>query len=124
MVLIVLEIVMSVSLAYQEASDSDLCVIGEPSSCSGVQDSTYGKIFGIKLSYLALFAFMILLTLYLVSENLFLLSTILGGAAAIYFIIIQWFVLKQSCSTCLLIDGTMVIILILSIINRFIQKTK
>jgi len=122
MVLIVLEMVLSMSLAYQEISNSDLCVVGEPKSCASVQDSIYGKIFGIKLPYWALLAFMVLLTLYLTKENLFLAATILGGGMAIYLISVQFFILKQACSTCLLIDGTMVLILIITVVNRFVKK--
>jgi len=124
MVLIVLELVLAASLSYRAAYNQNLCLFGEQVNCSDVQNSAYGQLFGIKISYLALLGFVGLLTLFLINDNLFLIATIIGALGAAYFIIIQTVVLKQTCSTCLLLDITMLILLVLVTINRFIPKSK
>ena len=122
LVLIILEIVLSISIAYQNTQGSELCIVGQPDSCNNVQSSGYSKIFGIRISYLAPLAFIALLILYLTKEGWYLISTGIGALGAIYFLVIQIWVIKSVCSTCVLVDGTMMIIFILSIINRLPKK--
>ncbi|MEK6938080.1 MAG: vitamin K epoxide reductase family protein [Nanoarchaeota archaeon] len=122
LVLIILEIVLSASLVYQSWQGSNLCIVGNPASCNDVQSSSYNDIFGIKITYLAFFAFIALLVLYFSKENWFLFCAGIGTLGALYFLFIQFFVLKTVCSTCLLVDGVMMIIFILSLVNRRITK--
>lgn len=121
-VLIILEIVLSASLVYQSRQGSNLCLVGNPVSCNEVQNSSYNDIFGIKITYLAFFYFFTLLILYLSKEKWFLVCAALGTLGALYFLFIQLFVLKTVCSTCLLVDGMMMVILVLSLVNKRITK--
>lgn len=118
--LIFIQIGLSAYLIYESNTSGYICVVGE--SCDYVQNTQYGTMFGIKLAYLAIFAFVFLGLIYFVNRYLFLASSIVGALFSIYFISIQLFVLKQICSTCMLLDGTMIIIVILAIINFFVNK--
>jgi uncharacterized membrane protein len=113
-VLMVFEILISSYLIYEDKTKpvASVCIMG--SSCESVQTSVYGKIFGIKLPYYALGAFSLLLLLFFISKKLYYAGTITGSLCSLYLIVIQLFVLKQICSTCMLIDITMFSILVLS----------
>jgi len=124
LILIILELFLSSYLAYQTLTSSDTCLIGQQSQCQEVQNSSYGKLFGIKLAYLAVFAFLILLILYFTNQELFFLAAIFGAGASAYFILLQWFVLKQQCSTCLVIDGMMILIFLSAGIKRLVKRRK
>ena len=91
--LIIIEIVLSAILAYSALTKTTLCVSGF--DCGAVQDSVYGKIFGIKLSYLGVFAFTGLLIVFFLSLKypkeggyLFLASATIGGIGAACFLFI------------------------------------
>ncbi len=120
--LIILELCLSVYLIYESQTLGNLCVAGQ--GCDLVQSSSYAYLFGIKLMYIAIFAFLFLMTLFIFSEPLFVLASIIGAAFAFYFISLQLFVLKQICSTCVVIDSTMILIAILGIIGYFTLKKK
>ena len=117
----VLALFLSIYIAYETASNSQICVIGK--GCSVVQNSEYNALFGIKLAYLGLIAFIVLLLISLLvhkkrlSEKYFTLSTILGSIFAIYFIFLQVFIIKALCSSCLAIDSIMIIIFILELLR-------
>jgi uncharacterized membrane protein len=120
--LIILQIGLSAYLIYEANTSAYICVVGQ--SCDYVQNTQYGTMFGIKLAYLSIFAFVFLGIMFFVNRYLFLISAIVGSLFAIYFISIQLFVLKQICSTCMLLDGTMIIIAILAIINFVVNKNE
>ncbi|MBI2632341.1 hypothetical protein HYW75_05030 [Candidatus Pacearchaeota archaeon] len=116
---IVLEIILSVYLLYAPGNNSYLCtVLG---SCLEVQESFYGKMFGVKVALLGLISFILLILLYILSllykklKNLYFTATLIGGFFAAYFLIIQFFILRKICSTCVLIDSLMILLLIFSI---------
>ena len=120
-ILILLEIFLTSYLYYSSPSDSAICL--DESSCEFVQNSSYGYVYGIKVSLFGLIAFIILLSIYLLSIKnkkmfyLYLLMCLLGSIIAIYFIYLQLFVLKQICSNCMIIDGTMILIFIISLMD-------
>jgi len=123
LVLLLAEIIMSVSLAYENwKRDEALCIIGE--SCTAVQSSIFGEILGIKVSYMAVIAFIALLVIYFVDEKAFVLGAAVGTVTALYFIILQLFVLKEICTSCMVIDGTMLIIFGLFIFELKMKKKK
>ena len=70
LLLIIVEILFSGWLVYKNLTTADVCIIGD--SCNGVQNSDFGEIFGIKLSYLGLFAFIALLIVFFLKKRLFL----------------------------------------------------
>ena len=119
--LILCQIGLAIYLIYESnVSFGNVCVVGQ--SCDFVQNTSYGTLFGIKLAYLSIFAFVFLGLVYFVNRYLFLISTIIGFLFAVYFISIQFFVLKEICSTCFVIDWGMVGITILAVINFFVNK--
>ncbi len=118
-ILILIELLLSIYLVYYQ--DSAFCLKGF--SCAEVQNSSYAQLFGIKLTYFGLLAFAALfivnaLTLYTEHKRikqLLMLMVSLGALFSIYFLSIQFFILKKVCSSCLLIDGLMILILLISI---------
>lgn len=118
--LILFEILLSAYLIYEDNKKvSNICMIGN--NCESVRDSSYGQIWGIKLPYYALFAFIILLLCYPFYKRIFFIGTVIGGLAALYLIIIQLFILKQICSLCMIVDITMILLLSLAIANRYLK---
>ena len=116
--LILFEIGLSAYIGMS-AQDSFICNIG--SSCSSVQNSIYGTLFGIKLAWFGVACFSIFFILFLIARVnkkmywMFLLASIIGAGFALYFIGLQVFALKQICNECVLIDGIAVLMLIIVI---------
>jgi uncharacterized membrane protein len=89
-------------------------------SCEIVNTSQYESTFGIKNSHLGLTAFLILFILTAsqikkptkTKKQLIGMGLILGSAYAIYFMIIQFFVLHATCFYCLTADIATIISLI------------
>ncbi|MBM3232715.1 hypothetical protein FJZ18_00930 [Candidatus Pacearchaeota archaeon] len=115
---ILLEIILTATLNF----NSDLgafCLTG--SDCSSVQNSEYGKLFGVSLSVFGFIMFSLLLIIYLYVERhpkysqFFLLATGLGFCFAVYFLILQFFVLKKICSSCVIIDGLAIVLFIIAL---------
>lgn len=117
--LIIFEIVLSAYIGFSSQKDSFLCTIG--SSCDTVQNSIYGTLFGIKLAWFGVACFSILFILFLIARVnrkmywMFFLASAIGALLAIYFIMLQVFVLKQICKECVLIDGVAILMLIIVI---------
>lgn len=110
--LIIVEIMLNGWLIYQDSriipfNELPICTT---SSCENVQNTEYGTIFGIKLSYYAIVAFLVLPWAYFWNKKGFFYLSLIGGLVALYFISIQAFVLKQFCTICLFIDGIMIVI--------------
>ncbi len=112
--LILLMTALSAYAYYEDLTDIGVCLIGE--ACSVVRYSEYSTIFGIKVSLFGLITSIILFLIFINRNKYKFLKEILpiiiltGALFAIYFISIQLFVLKAICSTCILIDITMLII--------------
>jgi uncharacterized membrane protein len=125
--LLVFLIVFSGYLALSEIFGSEVCLVSgdTKSSCAGVQSSRYGSILGIKVSNIGPIAFLILLGLYILTNmkseykrdayNLFVFGVIVGALGALYFLAIQFLVLKQVCSTCLVVDISMLLVMIFAL---------
>jgi uncharacterized membrane protein len=101
------------------------------SSCNSVQNTEYGKILGVKIADIGLFAFMLftLLVLHQITrpkfkhkkcfDNLMTAGAIIAGLFGIYLISLQVFVINQYCTYCLIIDFSSIILMLLVIIYRF-----
>jgi uncharacterized membrane protein len=118
--LILIEIILTAILVFQDLTNQDgFCVAG---GCDSVQNSVYGKIFGVKLSVFGLASFLILLLIFIyerkIKEDTFLTLSTIGAAFATYFIYLQAFTLKQICSVCIVIDSTAILIFLLALAGR------
>ncbi len=99
-------------------SSTGVCSIG--GGCDTVNNSSFGSTFGIKNSLygIFIFSFMIIITLLHMSKpnkhtrRIIHLAIILGSLIAIYFLYIQFFVIRVFCEFCLVIDFGMIISLI------------
>ena len=128
--LIILLIALSAVLAYTTFTTTGFCLINTNEnfgSCNTVQNSEYGKILGIKVAYFGLLAFVALLALRVLSlgnwrykqnaHEIYFIAIILGTLFAFYFIYLQLFVIKSICSTCIVLDATMLLVALLSLIE-------
>lgn len=120
-------IILSGRLAYSDLTSgaNGYCVLGsEAASCGSVQNSNYGSLFGIKVSYFGFVAFILLFVLYLVGLynreifNLFFFASLVGALFSIYFLFVQIFVLKTMCSTCSVIDVLVICVFYFAFIER------
>jgi len=120
--LILIEIAVC-GLVYYEGlqnAGQDSCIVGN--SCSAVQNTIYGEMFGIKLSLFGLGAFIILLAGFFINKKLFFWLSLIGACFAIYLLSVQIFVLKQICSNCFFIDICMLFIFALTVIKNSRKK--
>lgn len=131
LVLLLFLTIFTIYLAISELFGQTVCITGaegDHADCSTVQSSQYGKILGIKVTYLGTIGVILLLVFFLLSSSnskfkqnfyeVYLLGTIAGFLGAIYFISLQFFVLKTLCSSCLVVDSTIILISVLSWIRH------
>ena len=116
--LIFIQLILSIFLIYSESENKGFCIIG--STCETIQNSNYAYFIGIPLVWLGLISFMVLLILFYLQKRhkglklLYNVGIILGFLYALYLIIVQAFILKKFCSTCMLIDTLMILTAIAS----------
>ena len=135
--LIILNILLAGYLTYANkvGSEEGICLIKGTDSktdCSDVQNSVYGSFLGIKVSYLGLFAFLVLFLIFLYTrlgkkykketKILFLVISLFGALIAVYFLIIQFFFLKTLCLICVIIDVSTILIFILGYAEYLYKK--
>lgn len=108
------QLLLSAYLMYEKAQSAVFCVVGQ--SCDAVQQSAYGTLWGFDVSMLGLIAFGLLLITYVTQHHhrynrrLYLMGIAFGVIGALYFIGIQAFVLRAYCSTCMVIDVSMLVV--------------
>lgn len=119
---IAFQIVFVGYMAYLDLNSKtqNFCILGK--SCEQVQDTKYGQILGIKLPFIAFFAFIALLICYLFSYKLFALGNFIGLIISLTLIYIQTFVIKMYCINCLIVDVTMFLIFFLSLTEFIIKR--
>ena len=116
--LIIIALIMTTAIAYTASISSELCIGG--SDCTTVQNSKYGSLLGIKVGVWGMIAFTVLFILYGWAHNsyrryrIYFTATLIGALASLAFIAIQAFMLKQWCSSCLIVDTLMILIAVLS----------
>lgn len=124
--LILVELILSAYVAYTSATGADFCLSG--SSCTAVQNSPYGQFLGIKVSIWGALAFLVLLATYLWSRGhypryrWYFSATLIGTLVSLVFIGIQLFILKQVCSSCMVVDTLMLLVAALSTYEFFQLK--
>lgn len=101
---------------------------GEGDSCVAVQTSEYEKTFGINNAHIGLVAFPILAILTILElkrprkyqKKMITFGMTLGAMFAIYFIYLQFFVIKAFCKYCIVVD--IAVILSLGLILLWKEK--
>lgn len=112
--LLIMQFVLAGYLMYMKTQSEAFCVVGN--ACDVVQQSVYGELFGVHVSTLGFIAFGLLLITHLTAHYhrynraLYLSGLVLGAFGALYFIGIQVFVLQAYCSTCMVIDVSMLVV--------------
>ena len=132
-ILLLLLVAFTIYISISELRGSSVCLAGEGNSanCSTVQNSPYAKILGVKVTYLGTIAIILLSILFLLTNSknkykqnfyeIYIFGTILGFIGAVYFLSIQFFVLKAVCSTCLVVDFGIILVSVLSWVNHKIK---
>jgi uncharacterized membrane protein len=101
----------------------NLCTMTK-SDCEAVQESEYGKTFGIENAYLGIFGFSLLL-IFIVLQLLLrksllkatvIVGTLIGGIMSARFLYIQAFILRHHCIYCLVVDIIGVLLLVLKLV--------
>jgi uncharacterized membrane protein len=123
-------------MIYSETKSSGgVCIASDNPqfNCGSVQSSAYAFVFGIPVSYIGLGAIILLTIIFIFSEinfsykihakKLFFIGSIIGIISSIYFISIQLFVLKEICSMCMIVDSTIILLGIISVIFRKYNKS-
>ena len=123
--ILILLTILNLYLAISEAFGSTVCLANDPANCNTVQNSEYGKIFGIKLVWFGFAGSLVLLFLYylIFSKNsydkathrIYIALISIGTILSIYFIYLQKFVLKTYCSSCLVVDISFILVYLLSV---------
>ncbi len=124
--LIVFLVIFSGIMAISDKTNSGFCIINSGASeCASVQNSQYGSIFGIKLTLFGFASFLLLFLVYIFSfvknkysknfSEIYIIMSGIGCAFALYFIYLQFFVLKTLCANCIVVDSLMVVVFILSL---------
>ena len=109
-ILILLLLATTSSIILSFMSIEQAC--GQDSGCSIINTSNYERTFGIKNAHIGLVAFPILaiLTIFELKKSnkyrkkLIQLGIIIGSVFAIYFLYLQFFILKALCKYCLVVD--------------------
>jgi len=116
--LLIFAISLISSIILTSNASTGVCTIG--GSCDTVNNSPYGHLFGIKNSVygIFIFSFMIALTLFHMNRPtkqtriLIHFAVILGSLIAIYFLYMQFFIIRVFCTYCLIVDFGLLISLI------------
>ncbi len=117
LVLTVISLAASLILSFAPASEA--CAIGEinEGGCLGVKSSNYNYTLGLQNSYYGI-AIFIILTLMIYSqlknpaktkEKYINIAITIGAIIAIYFLLLQMFVIKDFCQYCLIVDFSLLI---------------
>lgn len=110
-------------------NDSGFCDI-TGSDCSTVQNSAYGSFLGLDLNILGIVCFSALIILSIMhlikprrySGWLIFTGSLMAGMFAIYLIVIQVIILKQTCLYCILIDISSVVLMGLAIWAKMYRR--
>jgi len=127
LILIIVNVVLAFYSYLSSVNGAIFCVAG--GDCGAVQNSEYGKMFGMKVSLLGTGAFILLLIAYSFALRhrdfyiFFVLATLLGTIFSIYFIYLQIAIIKQICSSCIAVDIIIIAIFFLSL-HEFVNYKK
>lgn len=119
-----LSVTIEVEKLNNPASLSNICVaISSGSQCNKVQNSAYGKSFGLDNAFYGMIGFTIMLILSVLqfrADNklrriLVLLGSFIAGVMAIWFLYIQMYILKSYCVFCVIVDCLSILMLALAI---------
>jgi uncharacterized membrane protein len=105
---------------YQEKALGNVCIVGEPNSCSTVTSSPYSSIFGIPASFWGITWFLVLgLLNYFASKKdkyvKHLISWNILGLVFVGYFIFAEFLLKSICSFCTIVHLLVLLSLIFSL---------
>ncbi len=125
--LILIEAILSFFVYTQIRAHKPFCILGN--GCNIVQNSAYSSIFGINVSLFGTLCFAALFVLYVWAHNnqqryrWYLAAVVLGSLVSLYLLILQFFIIKSVCSSCVVIDILMLIIMGLSFYEYGLRKS-
>ena len=106
--------------SLNNANLNNVCSITK-TSCQSVQDSVYGRTFGIENSILGITGFSLIMILvflqlkfkYNLLKIMIILGSVIAGLMSLRFVYIQGFILREYCFYCLIVDLMGIVLLIL-----------
>jgi uncharacterized membrane protein len=109
----------SLYLYYVNVHNPSICSF---SGCNSILTSKFSKTLGIDNSILGVFYFLMVgILTYLNKEKIVKILSVIGAIFALYLIFVMFFILKEICYYCLIVDLSAIIIFVLSTI--FLSKT-
>jgi len=124
--ILIIEILLCIYSAFTTFSNNFLC--SAKSGCDLVQASPFSHVLGIKLSIIAIFAFLILLFCWLERDKKFFnrayfIMSLVGAGLAIIYISLQIFIIRAICESCVIIDILAIILYILICVKKAREQT-
>lgn len=126
-ILMLIALGFSAYIYYTDQVGSEICLI--TSGCSLVRNSAYAEIFGMKLSLFGVIALLALLGIHFqafrkkLPYKFFLAAAYISALFSLYFLYLQFVVIKAVCSYCLVVDFTMLLIASLATYEYFKSQT-
>lgn len=108
----ILAAISSIILSFVSLEDACGGTLTDPTGCTLVQTSEYESMFGLKNAHIGLVVFPILAILTFLElkrpkkhqKTAITLGMAIGSVIALYFIYIQFFILKAVCQYCMVVD--------------------
>ena len=89
-------------LNTEEVVSPEQCFVG--GGCSLAQNSIYSSIFGIPLTYMGIIGFSFILLAILFNKRALNYLILIAGIFSLWLVYVQFFILKQICNYCIVVD--------------------
>ena len=122
--LLAIIIIVSAYMTYlvYTGKTTEFCLTDDE-SCDNVLYSEYSEIFGIKLSVISILWFSLMSLLFFSGkEKIVYNGFVISSVFAVYFILLQIFVLKALCLLCIIVDVSVILVFVLLFSDRKIYK--
>ena len=105
-----------ISLFIEQGGSAAFCTIGETFDCTSVINSAYGHVFGISVSELGAFYFLVVIALYAVDfydDYVMAGVSIIGLLSIMYFIFVELIILDKFCLYCTSVHIVVIILFVI-----------
>lgn len=133
LIALIFSVLILIQKTSQNQTINNFCsAIDSNSKCNIVQESEYGKIFGIDNPWLGIAGFSVLLIISIINyfkdnyilRKMIMTAGILSGSLAIYFLYVQKYLIGAYCIFCVIVDMVSIILLLSSFYILFKEKLK
>ena len=127
---LVVSVIIYLFIENEPTNNIPACTVGTLFNCGDVVNSEFGKVFGIHLSIIGAFYFLVILALYLVDyydDYLMAGISVVGVLSVVYFVVLELFILQKFCLYCTVVHVSVILIFLLigpSSIRNSVEKLK